>query len=175
MFGGFFANEVKQATEFGIRSSGQQLTNPMIWEHQVHGAGLANAQGMFVAAPSYWDLNPATRAWADAFMKRAGTRPSMTHMATYSGVRHFLEAVRQTKTREASTVIEAMRKMPVEDATAHGSLRADGLLARDYYLFQVKSPVEAKNDWDIYKLVKTIPAADAMPPLSGSACPLVKG
>lgn len=173
IFGGIVANQVKQATEFGVRQGGQQLTNPMIWEQQIYGAGLNSAQGMYVAAPSYWDLDDGTRAWSKEFAKRAGYMPSMTHMGTYSGVRHFLQAVRKTGSRDPAVVIEEMRRTPVEDATAHGTIRPDGLLSRDYYLFQVKSPAESRQPWDIYKVVKKISAADAMPPLKGSACPLV--
>lgn len=175
IFGGVVGNEVKQATEFGIRAAGQQLTNPMVWEHQVHGAGLANAQGMYVAGPSYWDLDEGTRTWSDEFAKRAGYRPSMTQMASYSGVRHYLKAVQQSGSRDSETVIKTMRSMPVEDVTAKGTIRPDGLLSRDYYLFQVKTPAEARNEWDIYKVVKKIPAAEAMPPVTGSACSLANG
>lgn len=173
ILGGVVANQVKQATEFGVRQGGQQLANPMIWEHQVFGAGLENAQGMYVAAPTYWDLDEGTREWAKAFSKRTGYAPSMTHMGTYSGVRHFLQAVRKTGSRDPSVVTDEMRRTPVEDATTHGTIRPDGLVSRDYYLFQVKSPAESKQPWDIYKVIKKISAADAMPPLKGSACPVV--
>jgi branched-chain amino acid transport system substrate-binding protein len=42
------------------------------------------------------------------------------------------------------------------------------------YLFQVKKPEESKGEWDLYKLVETIPAAQAFRPMSDGGCPLVK-
>jgi len=42
------------------------------------------------------------------------------------------------------------------------------------HLFQAKTPAESKGEWDLEKLVKTIPAEDAFLPLEKSACPLVK-
>jgi branched-chain amino acid transport system substrate-binding protein len=42
------------------------------------------------------------------------------------------------------------------------------------YVYQVKTPQESKYEWDFYKLLAVIPAAEAYRPLSESACPLVK-
>ena len=38
----------------------------------------------------------------------------------------------------------------------------------------VKAPAESKYPWDYYKIVKTIPAAEAFPSVEQQACPLVK-
>jgi branched-chain amino acid transport system substrate-binding protein len=45
---------------------------------------------------------------------------------------------------------------------------------RDFYLWQIKTPAESKGEWDIFKLVRTIPADDAALPLAESECPLLK-
>jgi branched-chain amino acid transport system substrate-binding protein len=42
--------------------------------------------------------------------------------------------------------------------TKDGTIRSDGRLPREMYLFQVKTPVKSKRSWDFYKLVATIPA-----------------
>jgi branched-chain amino acid transport system substrate-binding protein len=42
------------------------------------------------------------------------------------------------------------------------------------YLMEVKKPSESKSDWDLLKIVKTIPGDKAFMPLSESVCPLVK-
>jgi branched-chain amino acid transport system substrate-binding protein len=39
---------------------------------------------------------------------------------------------------------------------------------------EVKKPSESKGEWDLLKIVKTVPAAEAFMPLSESTCPLVK-
>ena len=41
------------------------------------------------------------------------------------------------------------------------------------YLFEVKKPDESKAPYDYYKLVRTIPAADAFRPMADGGCPLV--
>ena len=43
----------------------------------------------------------------------------------------------------------------------------------DMYLAQVKTPEESQGEWDLYKIVRTIPAEEAFRPLSNSVCPLV--
>jgi branched-chain amino acid transport system substrate-binding protein len=39
---------------------------------------------------------------------------------------------------------------------------------------QVKTPEESKGEWDLAKIVATVPGNDAFRPLADSACPLVK-
>jgi branched-chain amino acid transport system substrate-binding protein len=68
-----------------------------------------------------------------------------------------------------------MRETPVNDVFAkNGRIREDGRMVHDMYLFQVKTPEESKGEWDLYKLVATIPGDEAFQPLSKSRCPLVK-
>jgi branched-chain amino acid transport system substrate-binding protein len=56
--------------------------------------------------------------------------------------------------------------MPVNDFFAkNGRIGVDGLHRHDMYLVQVKSPEESKAPWDYYRIVRTIPAAEAFPPL----------
>jgi branched-chain amino acid transport system substrate-binding protein len=67
-----------------------------------------------------------------------------------------------------------MREMPIDDFMSHGArLRADGRVARDLYLFDVKTPEESKGPWDLYKQVAVIPADKATRPLDQGGCPLV--
>jgi branched-chain amino acid transport system substrate-binding protein len=57
--------------------------------------------------------------------------------------------------------------------TKNGKLRIDGRVMRDMYLFEVKKPSESKGEWDLYKLLQTIPADKAFRPLNEGNCPLV--
>jgi branched-chain amino acid transport system substrate-binding protein len=43
------------------------------------------------------------------------------------------------------------------------------------YLFEVKKPEESKGEWDLYKLIRTIPGEEAFKRPGGNECPLVKG
>ncbi len=46
-------------------------------------------------------------------------------------------------------------------------------MVHDLYLVEVKKPEESKYPWDYYKILATIPGAQAFPP-PDPACPLVK-
>ena len=88
---------------------------------------------------------------------------------------HYLQAVKAVGTVELSAVMKMMKATPINDFFAHdGRIREDGRMVHDMYLFEVKKPSESKEPWDDFKLVATIPAAEAFRPLSQSACPLVK-
>ena len=69
-----------------------------------------------------------------------------------------------------------MKEMPTDDPLfGKGKIRPDGRKIHDMYLFEVKKPSESKGEWDLYKLLATIPAEEAFRPMSEGGCPLVKG
>jgi branched-chain amino acid transport system substrate-binding protein len=99
----------------------------------------------------------------------------MTQAGVYSSVLHYLKAVAASGSTKGDVVATEMRKIPIQDPIMHhASIRPDGRVIHDMYLYEVKTPAESKNDWDYSKLVATIPAKDAFQPLSQSTCPLVK-
>ena len=169
-------NLVKQAHEFGIAGSGKQLAALLTFITDVRALGLDTAQGIYLASPFYWDLNDKTRAFSARFAKDMnGAEPTMIQAGMYSGVLHYLKAVKQANTTDAPAVMAAMRAIPAEDdAFGRGTVRVDGRVIHDFHLFQVKAPAESHGDWDVYKLIATVPAADAFRPLSEGGCPLVK-
>ena len=68
-----------------------------------------------------------------------------------------------------------MKKLPVEDPIfGKTELRVDGLEVHPMYRFEVKSPAESKGPWDLYKLIATIPAADAFRSVADGGCPYLK-
>lgn len=173
--GGDMINAIKQSSEFGLGRGGQKVVALLAFISDIHSLGLDVAQGLLLTEAFYWDLNDRTRAWSEAFKTRTGRMPTSIQAGVYSAVRHYLEAVAATGTDASDTVVAKMRAMPIEDMmTAHGTIREDGRVMRDMYLFQVKTPAESKGPWDYYKLVSTIPPAEAFRPLSESTCPLVK-
>lgn len=169
------SNSIKQAAEFGVVSGGQKLAAMILTVVDVKALGLQATQGLMFTESFYWDMDDATRAWSKRFMDKQGRMPTMLQAGVYSATLHWLKGVKSAGTIEGPAVATAMRAMPVEDMMTHGAkIRADGRLLRDFYLFEVKKPAESKGPWDLYKLVKTIPAEEAVRPLSQSACPLVK-
>jgi branched-chain amino acid transport system substrate-binding protein len=168
-------NSVKQAIEFGLPKSGAQLVALIAFISDIHSLGLKAAQGLMLTEAFYWDLDDATRAWSRRFYERTRRMPSMTQAGAYSAVTHYLKAVAAVGSKDADKVMAQMRATPIDDFMTHdGVLRADGRVLRDMYLFQVKTPEESKGDWDLYKLVEKIPAAEAFRPLGEGGCPLIK-
>ena len=166
-------NAIKQANEFGITKK-QSLAGLLVFLSDVHSLGLATAQGMYLTTAFYWDRDAASRQWSKRFFERHKKMPTMVQAGVYSEVMHYLNAVKAAGTDDADKVMAKMREMPVNDFFAKNArIGADGLLRHDMYLAQVKSPAESKYAWDYYKIVKTIPAAEAFQP-PDPKCPLVK-
>lgn len=59
-------------------------------------------------------------------------------------------------------------RMAVEDFG--GKVLANGRMVHDMYLMQVKSPAASKSDWDVFKLLETIPGDRAFRSLETSGC-----
>jgi branched-chain amino acid transport system substrate-binding protein len=166
-------NAIKQANEFGLTKK-QSLAGLLVFLSDIHSLGLATAKGMYLTTAFYWDRDEASRAWSKRFFERAKKMPTMVQAGVYSELTHYFEAVKAAGTDDADKVMAKMREMPVNDFFAkNGRIGADGLHRHDMYLAQVKSPEESKYPWDYYRIVKTIPAADAFQAPDPS-CPLVK-
>ena len=167
-------NAITTAGEFGLTQSGQSIAAMVVFLNDVHALGVDAAQGSQLTTGWYWDMNDETRAWADRFMERTGVRPGMVHAGIYSSTMHYLNAVQATGTDDTQTVRRHMMDTPINDMFAtNGIIREDGRMVHDMYLAQVKTPAESTNEWDLYNIVRTIPADEAYRPLSESQCRLV--
>ena len=165
-------NSVKQAAEFGI-SQKQTIVPLLTFITDVHSLGLKAAQGLSVAESFYWDLNDKTRAWSKRFYDKHKRMPSMVHAGVYSSVMNYLKAIESTKTDDTKAVMDKLKSTPIDDGLFKGNIQVNGKFSHDFYVFEVKKPNESKGPWDYYKLVATIPAAEASAPLDKS-CKLVK-
>ncbi|MNF47607.1 hypothetical protein D3C84_288140 [compost metagenome] len=122
----------------------------------------------------YWDMNDESRAWAQRYHQRFGKMPGMVPAGIYSATMNYLNAVKATGSDEAQAVRTQMMATPVNDMFAkNGKVRADGRMVHDMYLVQVKTPAESKGEWDLYKIVRTIPGDEAYRPVSESKCKLL--
>jgi branched-chain amino acid transport system substrate-binding protein len=168
------SNSVKQASEFGItRKQKVALLGAEI--NDVHAMGIDIAQNLLVAEAFYWDLNDGARAFAKRFYDKLHKMPNQLQAGLYSAVTHYLHAVQDAGTTDSAEVMQKMRDTPVNDFfTKNGHVRIDGMMVHEMYLFQVKTPAESKGDWDLYKVIATVPGDEAFQPLSESQCPLVK-
>ena len=167
-------NGIKQAAEFGLAKQGMKISAPLAQFPDVKGVGLKVAQGLLISSPFYWDMTPEARAYTDRFTKVIGRPPSFIQAGTYGAVLHYLKAVQAAGTDEAKAVMAKMKELPINDfMTKNGQVREDGRVIRDMYLMQAKTPEESKSDWDLVKMVATVPGNEAFRPLSEGGCPLV--
>jgi branched-chain amino acid transport system substrate-binding protein len=174
--GGDTQNSIKQAAEFGIVAGGQKLAGLLIFVADVHSLGLQTAQGLQLTESFYWDQDDQTRAWSKKFFDKTKKEPTMIQAGVYSSITHYLEAVKATGSVDAPTLVKELKSKPINDfIIRNGHLQDDGMLVHDMYLYEVKKPSESKGEWDLYKLIATIPGAEAYKRPHGNECPLVKG
>ena len=168
-------NAVKQMAEFGLIAQGVHPAGLVAYITDVHAIGLQTAQGLYFTEAFYWDLDDATRAFSARFTKLFGRPPTSLQASVYGAVLHYLKSVQAAGTEDADKVAAAMKAMPINDfMTKNGRIREDGRVIRDMYLLQAKAPGESKGEWDLAKLVATVPGDEAFRPLAEGGCPLVK-
>ena len=170
------ANAIKQAHEFGIRQGGQQLAALLIAITDIHSLGLDVAQGLQFTASFYWDMNDATRAFADRFaQKMPGKKPTSYQAGVYASTLHYLKAVEALRSaKDGAAVVAKMKEIPTDDSLfGKGTIRPDGRKIHPMYLFEAKAPSESKGEWDLYKVLETIPAEQAFRPMSEGGCPMI--
>ena len=166
-------NAIKQANEFGLTKK-QSLAGLLVFLSDVNSLGLATAKGMYLTTAFYWDRNDESRKWSRRFFERHKKMPTMVQAGVYSSLMHYFSAIKAAGTDDSDKVMARMKEMPVNDFfTRNGHIGADGLNRHDMYLAQVKTPAESKYPWDYYKIVKTIPAAEAFQQ-PDPVCPQVK-
>jgi branched-chain amino acid transport system substrate-binding protein len=172
--GGDTINALKQASEFGLKAN-QKLIALLLEITDVHSLGLKDAQGLIMTDAFYWDRDDESRAFSKRFMDKVGHMPTMIQAGLYSATMHYLKAIEAIGTDEAPKVMAQMRAMPVNDFfTKNGKIRIDGRMVHDMYLWEVKKPEESKGEWDLYKLLATVPGDEAFRPLDKGGCSLVK-
>ncbi|HET7594282.1 MAG TPA: ABC transporter substrate-binding protein [Stellaceae bacterium] len=174
--GGDTQTAIKQAAEFGLQKGGQKLLALLVQITDTHSLGLQTAQGMILTDGFYWDHDDGARKFSKRFFAQMQHMPTMIHAGVYSEVTHYLKAVQAAGTDEAKAVVAKMRALPIDDFFAHnGKLREDGRMVHDMYLMQVKTPAESKSEWDVYKILATVPGDQAYRPLDQGGCPLIGG
>jgi branched-chain amino acid transport system substrate-binding protein len=167
-------NAVKSAREFGITEKQKVVPFGLDSLPAIRSTSLRLAQGMTYVSPWLPDRDDAAKAFFAKFMERRKIAPTSFQVGTYSVVRSYLKAVAATNSDDPKIVLAKMRETPVDDAfTPSGKLRPDGRMVHDVYLVQIKSPAESKGEWDLLKLVATIPGDEVFRPMADGGCPAV--
>jgi branched-chain amino acid transport system substrate-binding protein len=180
MAGDDLINCVKQAQEFGLTRT-MRLAAIIGSITGVVAAGLPTMQGMYIAETFWWDMDERTRAFTARVRPKlpANVWPNYVHAGNYSGVLHYLKAVKEMGIAAAKAsgreVVAQMKRMPTDDdAFGRGMIREDGRKIHPAYLLQVKKPDESRYPGDVYTLAATVPAEQAFRPLSEGGCPMVR-
>jgi branched-chain amino acid transport system substrate-binding protein len=143
--------------------------------NDVHSLGLNATQGMYLTDGWYWDLNADTRAWSKRYFAKMKKEPSMLQAADYSATSVYLNAVKAVGTDDADKVMVQLKKTKINDMFAKGGeIRPDGRMVHDMYLMEVKKQADSKYPWDYFKVVQTIPGAQAFATKAETKCSLWK-
>ncbi|MDO9708567.1 ABC transporter substrate-binding protein [Paracraurococcus lichenis] len=168
-------NCIKQAAEFGLTRGGARIATLLVQITDIVALGQRTCEGMVLTDSFYWDLNDATRAWAQRYVARMKSPPGLQHAAVYTGVTHWLKSVREVGSTEAEAVAARMKATPVNDMyNTDVRIREDGRTLHTMYLWEIKKQAEAKQPFDFCSLLATIPPEQAWRPLSEGGCPLVR-
>jgi branched-chain amino acid transport system substrate-binding protein len=168
-------NCIKQASEFGLTRGGARIATLLVQVTDIVALGHKTCEGMVFTDSFYWNQSDTTRAWAQRYMQRMNAPPGLQHAAMYTGVTHWLKAVRDAGSTDADAVAAKMKATPVNDMyNKDVLLREDGRCMHVMNLWQVKPEAESRQRYDFCNLITQIAPEDAWRPLSQGGCPLVR-
>ena len=168
------SNSLKAAHEFGLTKT-MRPAALLVFLSDVHALGLDTAQGLVLTTSWYWNMDDTTRKFADRFFEKTKKMPTFPQAAYYSATLAYLNAVKAVGSTDPDKIMEQLKKTKINDMfVTDGVIRPDGLLEKEMYIVQVKTPAESKGEWDFYKILKTMKGDEAYGKLADSACPLVK-
>ena len=166
-------NALKQVQEFGIIEAGQNIAVTFLHQSDARAIGAEALQGVRFSAPWFWNKDEASRAFGKRMKEITGNAPGWIAAGTYSAVSTYIKAVKEAGTDDADAVLKQMRDMEIADFfVQNGELYPNGRLIHDMYLLEVKAPGEIEEGDDFFKLVATVPAAEAFRPYSATTCKL---
>ncbi len=151
-----------------------KMAGLLVFITDIHSLGLKNTEGLLLTTSWDWNLDERTRAFGRKFFDKTKRMPTDIQAADYSATMTYLKAVQAAKTTDADKVMEQIKKMPIDDFYAKGTVRADGRFVHDMYLMQVKAPSESRQPWDYYKVVAKLPGDQVFTTKAESKCALWK-
>lgn len=159
--GGDLINFVKQFNQSSLKGK-VKLAVGLMFITDIHSLGADQFAGTQFTDAWYWNFDDTNKKWADRFKEKTNTRPSFAHAANYSAALNYLEAIQEAGTDDADAVVAKLEGKKIDDVFLRdGEVRkADHNVIHDGYLAEVKDPSEVTEEWDLEKIVKTIPAAE---------------
>ena len=176
--GGDMSNTLKQAAEFGL-SGKLTIAGPVVNINNIAAVGLDVCQGLLAVTPFYWDMTPATRAFASRFAARS---PAGQHAQRHAGRLLRRRACLPQGGGGAGPCGRRRRgrrgheeaRPPKTRCSAKATSVPTGGSTHPVYLMQARRPADSHAKWDVFALLDTIPPERAFRPLADGKCPLVK-
>jgi branched-chain amino acid transport system substrate-binding protein len=168
-------NCIKQAAEFGISKS-MKVATLLMQISDVNSLGQKTCEGLIYTDSFYWDMTDKTRAWSKRWGgKMGGMVPGLLHAGQYCATLHWLKSVQAAGTTDADAVVAKMKATKINDFyNTDVTIRQDGRVMHQMYLWQVKPASQAKYKYDFCTNLAVIKPADAWRPMSEGGCPFVK-
>lgn len=170
--GGDLVNFVKQYNQFGLKGQGIGLAVGLMFDTDITSIGQDTLAGTKYTTAWFWNLDDASKAWAEKFKAKTGVYPTFDQAADYSAATQYLEAAQRASSDDGDKVVGQLEGHSFSDFFAHNAqIRAkDHRNVHDAYLVQVKPKAESSVPGDYNTLITTIPAAQAFAPESASTC-----
>ncbi len=152
-------------------NGGAKLACFLMFVTDVIAIGQVSARKLLLTESFYWNMTDKTRAWSKRFMARKPKPPTMVQAGNYSAVLHWLKAVEATGTTDTKAVAAKMRQIRLDDMyNSDVRIREDGRVLHDMHLFEVKSPEDSTEKFDLYRHLATTAGDDAYRPLNEGRC-----
>ena len=157
-FGGDLVNSIKQATDFGLKSSMKIVCPTLLYTSRIAGGDDA-FEGVAGAAPFYWGIEdkvPSAKTFNDKFKAAyEGRYPSDYGAMGYSGIRQILDAVKLAKTTDTQAVASALRGLKYDYYKGAQSYRAcDQQSIQSVFVLESKTK-NKRNQFDVFDVVAT--------------------
>src|SRR3954452_137612 len=144
-------------------------------------AGLDNISGHWQTLWYHALSLPAAQAFTKRFSEKFQGPPDNQAWGDYVGVKIAAQTIGETKSTEAPALIQYLEKGATFDILKErkGSFRAwDHQLLQEMYVVKVKDKARAKDKWDIFDIVRTVPGAkesleSIQPTQAENACKMV--
>ncbi len=164
-------NSMKAAKEFGLDKQ-MKIVVGLLFLSDVDALPDVFA-GSRITDSWYWNMDSASRAFADRFAAQDnGLRPTSIQAADYSATMQWLKAVKAVGSTDADKIVAYLDGRKFDDFYAHhGEWRErDHRVVHDLYVMDVLPKSEVKEPHAWMKIVETIPANQAFRPVSQSMC-----
>ncbi len=125
-------------------------------------AGIENLSGVWQSLWYHGLKAPGAQAFTKRFMERWKMPPDNQAWGDYTGVHIVLQTLNETKKTDATTMIQYLEKGATFELfkDRKGSFRVwDHQLLQEMYVVKVKDKAQAKDKWDIFDIVESVPSA----------------